>query len=315
MVADEAKGASAGSKPGSQRITDEQRFRYIGFDVFPGKPRDLFRSESEKQSLVKTIQLRRERHDRVRENSPLLEKRVSSFDRLIMTVGCVVILLSLFLPWYSVYNEKVIEAAPVPSRPSAMADTSLSANALTDSMGMAATTTEPPPEQAAAGSEGITRVSDNEELITSYRARVRTEKEFSEISGLGSLTAIGTVGSMVFGSGLVLMLTGVLMFVYTLSCIGLPIYSFYAIHGLSGDPDAKALKLKKMLRWNWLPILVFVFTFIISFFGAEYGFTASNYFTSLGDSYNVATFFEAVTWGIPVSFACFWLLALKGVEI
>ena len=35
-------------------ISEDERFHYIGFEVFPGKPKDLFESEEEKKNIIET---------------------------------------------------------------------------------------------------------------------------------------------------------------------------------------------------------------------------------------------------------------------
>ena len=103
-----------------------QRFRYIGFEVFPREPKDLFRSEEEKRRLVEHVVEKRQRGDLLREECQLLEDRVSLVDRLALTLASLMILVSLFLPWYSFYNETIeqIVAKPAAAAP-AVAETLL----------------------------------------------------------------------------------------------------------------------------------------------------------------------------------------------
>ncbi|MEA1979550.1 MAG: hypothetical protein U9N54_01060, partial [candidate division Zixibacteria bacterium] len=97
-------------KVGSKdRISEKQRFSYIGFDVFPGKPKDLFKSEAEKEKLTKTLLEKRSSSDTLRESCTMLGDRVSFGEKLILTVASLVIVAALFLPWYSAYNEVVEE--------------------------------------------------------------------------------------------------------------------------------------------------------------------------------------------------------------
>jgi len=113
----------------------------------------------------------------------------------------------------------------------------------------------------------------------------------------------------------VLVLTGILFLVYTLLCIGLPAYTLYGLYGIKGDADSKALKLKKMVRLNWIPLLLFVVVLILSFFGAEYGFNPADTYKSLGASYGPAALLSVISWGVIVSLSAFILIAVKGIEI
>ena len=96
------------------RVSDSNRFKYIGFEVFPGKPKDLFKSDEEKAKLVDAVVAKRSRGEVIREECTLFEERVSVSDRLILAVACFVILATLFIPWYSAYNEIVEEVVAVP---------------------------------------------------------------------------------------------------------------------------------------------------------------------------------------------------------
>ena len=67
----QVSGAKGGSPAG--RVSDAQRFRYIGFEVFPGKPKDLFKSDAERQQYIDRDRAARSaRHD----NPPSNRRRV-----------------------------------------------------------------------------------------------------------------------------------------------------------------------------------------------------------------------------------------------
>jgi hypothetical protein len=90
--------------PGGSRITDKERYSYIGFEVFPGTPKDLFKSEAEKTKLVESVKARRQSNETLRDDCKLLEERVSSGEKMILAIASVVMFLALFLPWYSAYT-------------------------------------------------------------------------------------------------------------------------------------------------------------------------------------------------------------------
>jgi hypothetical protein len=322
-----------------KRIPESERFRYIGFDVYPGKPGDLFKGEAERNKFVDAIRARREKGDVTRDECKLYEKRVSGLDRVVLTVACLVILGALFLPWFSAYTvvvdevpaatapvqEQGLEAAGDPGLAEVMADTEdLSGAAVSPEEGGEPAPTTPPAQAESASpqappAEGRQVVrrdgAQSEEVIVGVQARKKVHREYERTTALGALISIGSVGSLVFSSGFILMLTFVLVLVYVLASIGLPIYTLYGLYGVKGDEDQKALKLKRMLKLNWIPVILFVTVIVIAFVGAEYGFDPAAYFTSLGDSYSIATLFDLLSWGMTVTVSGFILLAVKGIEI
>ena len=333
MAAEEGKDKKSTTKP----ISDQQRFKYIGFEVFPGKPKDLFKSDAEKKKYVGDVMAKREKGETLRDQCTLLEERVSFIDRLVLTIASVVIIITLFIPWYAAYNEIVEETTePAAAVPAAVVTDSSATGELSGDTLLAAAATEgstdtpqsatavestaDSAQQAASTAtpevrEGVIREGAAEEVIHGYVAKKKVRKEFARLSGLGSLISIGSVGSYVFSSGGVLVITAIIFMIYTLLCIGAPVYTLYGLYGSKGDPDQRALRLKKMLRVNWIPLILFILALILSFFGAEYGFDSGAMFTSLGNSYGPAAFLGILSWGIILSLSAFVLVAVKGVEI
>lgn len=306
----------SGTKPGmsdkeqkaaeAKRISERDRFKFIGFDVFPGEPKELFNSEAEKNKLVQEVRAKREHHDHLRESCTLIEERVSGTDRIVLTIASVIIVLALILPWYSAYNEIVEETKPTAAvEETATPAESLNVPAATDSAQVAAT----PQQPSDTVSQGT------EQLITAFAAKKKIHKEYSRLSGIGAIISIGTIGSYVFSSGIALILAAILFLVYTLLCIGIPIYTLYGLYGLKGSSDSKALKLKSMLRLNWIPLVIFVLGLVLSFFGSDYSFDAPNVFTSIGSGFNAMAYLGTLSWGVFVSLGAFILCAAKGAEI
>jgi hypothetical protein len=311
----------------AKRISDKERFRYIGFDVFPGRIKNLFKSDVEKDKLVDRVRQKRTNRDlgALRDDCTLLEARVSLSDRVVLTVACLFMVAALFFPWYSAYNEIVEEPA---EEAAVVADSgAVEDSLLTDSVAVAAlegeteaivdATTEAESDLAAEQEvvEDDYVEAPKEEIIHGYVAKKKIHKEYSRLTGLGSFASLGSAGSHVFSSGFVLILTGLLFLVLTLSCLALPAYTLYGLYGIKGNSDQKALKLKSILKLNWLPLLLFVAALIISFVGADYGPGTSSLYTSLGDSYGVAVFLGSLSWGVFITLAASIMLAAKGIEI
>lgn len=354
-MAEEGKKAAS-----SGRISERERLRYIGFDVFPGKPKDLFRSDAERQKHVEAILAKRKKGQILRDHCSLFEERVSVLDRLVLTVASLVIVTSLFLPWFAVSNTIIEEVEPgTPSQAEVAAeldssavdslamagvasdsavsgaavepDQTTGAEATTGDSAVAGAAIEPgeTTDEEMSGEEtavGATEGSDSgvvasvsegraEQVIHGYVAvKKKIHKEYSRVSGIGMFASLGSVGSKVFSSGVLLIVTAIFVLVYALLCLALPAYTLYSLFGQKGHPDERALKLKRVLRLNWMPIVLFVVMFILSFFGAEYGFDPAIY-DSIGDSYSVAAFLGSLTWGVLLTLSAFTLVAVKGVEI
>jgi hypothetical protein len=312
------------NKSVGERISENERFRYIGFDVFPGKPKDLFQSEEEKKKLVEAVITKRAKGEIIRDDCTLLEERVTGRDRFILALACIVIVATLFIPWYSAYNE-IVEEVPqetsvlMPSdtaqAAAAGSDTTLNAIGETADTTPAATGTTTETQQQESAPAGVETESSTEQVIHGARARKKIHREYFRLSGIGAVLSLGSVGSYVFSSGFVLVLTGVIFIVYTLLCVVLPIYTLYGLFGIKGDPDERALRLKKILRFSWIPVVLFVLALFISFVGADYGFDTSALYTSLGSGYGVGVFLASLSWGPLVSLCAFILIAAKGIEI
>ncbi len=330
------------NKAPKKRITAQERFKFIGFEVFPGKPKDLFKSDKEKTGLVDAILKRRVEGKILRDQCTLLEQRVTIGDRIVMAVACVAILVVLFLPWFSAYNEIIEEQTIVPAE--AVADSTAFAATEGDSLAapgslgdsvvseeLAAvvdvaatevptdstfTATEAPTDSAGAALAAIDDGgASNEEVIHGLQARKKVHREFDRMSGLGSLISIGSIGSHMFSSGFVLMLTAVIFLAFILLSIALPLYNLYGLFGLKGDPDIQALQLKKIIKLNWIPVILFAAALFISFVGADYGFDPDQLYSSFGSAYGPGVFLDSLSWGVLVSFCCFILVAVKGGEI
>jgi uncharacterized SAM-binding protein YcdF (DUF218 family) len=129
------------------------------------------------------------------------------------------------------------------------------------------------------------------------------------------LAALGSVGGHVFSSGIILVLTGAMFLILTLVSLLLPAYTLFGLFGLKGTMDQQALKLKAILKLNWIPVLIFTAALAASFVGADYSFDAASLFHSLGDSYGPGAFLGSLSWGVFVTLGASILLAVKGIEI
>ena len=306
--------------PQGSRISDKQRYRYIGFEVFPGQPKDLFKNQAEQEKLVEKVVAKRAKGGFDLESCTLVEERVSFGEKLVLAVASVVMLCALLLPWYSVYTEVPVVPAEVPEPVAVVTDSLAMAGAASDSLAVTTESGLAAVDEAAGAREveGVTRHAgerSNEEILTGHSIRRAVNKEYAHLSGFGMFTALGSAGAAVFSSGFVLIISGVLMLVYGLLCIGLPVLNLYSLFGLKGSADDTALLMKKYLRFNWLPVLLFLVIVILSFLGADYGFDVTESFTSIGESYGIGALLSTLSWGVFVSMAASIMVAVKGIEI
>ncbi len=266
--------------PTRRQISDDERFHFIGFEVCPGKPKDLFTSEAEKAKLVDVVVKKRSTGQILREQCSLLFARVSKIEKTVLIVACLIALVSLVVPWYSAYNE-VEEKAAAPTASSVA-----------------------PSTQTPSGG--------NVETITGYQVRAKIHRTPPEtLMGITSITAIGSL----FSSGFILMLTAVIMLAYTLATLGLPIYLLMQLFKAKTLSDEFALEMKRLLRFCWIPVILLVSAFVLSFFGADYGPGVASGFSSLGKSYGPGAFLGTLSWGVLMSLGAFMVLAFKGIEI
>lgn len=337
-MADQTKKGDSG-----KRLDDAQRFKYIGFEVFPGKPKDLFKNDAEKKLYEEKVARRRDQGELVREDCTLFVDRVSMGEKILLTVASLLIIAALFLPFYSAYVETEVvnesAAATTPSEQAGMLDSIAQADpALADSIATAESilddtlTAAAPTEDVIAepdgevvdsnvetapapAREGVSIDEQGNEVITGMVEQKKYVKEYARVSGIGSLLKIGTLGSHIFSSGFILMLTGFIYLLYTLACIALPVLALYTLYGTKAKGDELALQVKKVLKLAWWPVAAFVLTIFLSFVGADYGFTTTDMFTSIGDSYHTGVLLDTLSFGVVISLAGFIVLAAKGSEI
>jgi hypothetical protein len=86
-----------------EEISEETRFKYIGFDIYPGKTKEFWQNEEEKKKFLEEVRQKRSQSILLERDHSLVKVKVfSSVDRLIMTITSILMVVSLFLPWFSV---------------------------------------------------------------------------------------------------------------------------------------------------------------------------------------------------------------------
>src|SRR5262245_41970544 len=92
----ESRSSSDGDKGSS-----EERFRYIGFNVFPSKVPEFWKDEAERKAHLDKVQ---EAHGKFvplsRSNSLVAARAISGTERWMLTVTSALMAISPFLPWF-----------------------------------------------------------------------------------------------------------------------------------------------------------------------------------------------------------------------
>ncbi|MEW5922658.1 MAG: hypothetical protein AB1746_01580 [Candidatus Zixiibacteriota bacterium] len=307
-----AEKKDSGAKP-EKAFDPDNRFKYIGFEVHPGKIKDLFKSETEKDALVKQVKAKRESGVHGREVTTFDAPRIASYEKIVLTITSLVLIVSLFFPWFSGYKEFVVESfETVTEQPAAIADSM--GLEMTDSMAVTAGTTEPvstTERVAAVETEQPAKDDKGFASITAQRKRQEVRREHLNTSAVGSLAFFGDVLS----SGFILKITGVLFLIYMIIALGGGLYNLYALYALKGDPDTKALKLKKVMAYAWVPVGIWLVCLILSFFGASYSFETTDTIKQFGSSYGPGAYLGILSYGFYISLACFIMNAVKAAEI
>jgi hypothetical protein len=91
---------------GEEGISEEMRYRYIGFDVYPKKPKEFWRSEEERKAYLEETK-RKDSRSTLQESGHSLVQAIvfSKVDKLILTITSLLLTVSLFLPWFSLRGE------------------------------------------------------------------------------------------------------------------------------------------------------------------------------------------------------------------
>ncbi|RKX24219.1 MAG: hypothetical protein DRP46_13585, partial [Candidatus Zixiibacteriota bacterium] len=283
------------------------------------------KSDTEKDELVKKIKAKREAGQAGREVTSFDIPRISSLEKIVLTITSLLLIASLFLPWFSGYHEYEVVSEVAPAEEQAVLVDSLADSLgmeMIDSTALAAEVTgtlegeavEEPGEPATpAETETIQAAKDDKGFssITAARKRKEIRREHLEANALAALPMLGKVLS----SGFILKITGILFLIYILFCVGGGFYNLYALYWFKGDPDTRAMKLKKVMKFAWIPVGIWALCLILSFVGASYSFDTTDVIKQIGTSYGTGAYLGILSYGFYLSLACFILNAVKAVEI
>lgn len=87
----------------------DPKFRYIGFEVHPGKAKSFWKSEEERKKHEKRVREQKERVQPERAFSFIHVEMVSRADKFFLTLGNLILIVGLFLPWFRfTYGDSVV---------------------------------------------------------------------------------------------------------------------------------------------------------------------------------------------------------------
>lgn len=94
------------NKENAGKINNETRYRYIGFDVYPKKPKEFWKGEQERNNYLEEVK-KRGFGSALSESGHSLVRAVvfTKVDRLVLTVTSLLLTVSFFLPWFSLRGE------------------------------------------------------------------------------------------------------------------------------------------------------------------------------------------------------------------
>ena len=209
---DQNKNASS-----AERVAEEDRFKYIGFEIYPGKPRQFWENEEEKKNYLEDIRRKKSSSSLLeREHSLIKMVLFSKTDKVVLTIASIFMVLSVFLPWFSIKGTGLLF--------------------------------------------------------------------FFQISKLPA-------GGMLFGLFMVLMILTIL------SSAAVGVINLGALYKKEKDQECYLINLKKKLKLNYIPLILWAVVIFISVIGMS----ASSPKSSAGGSFNIADLFTQSSVGLWLS--------------
>ena len=82
-----------------KQVSPDERFRYIGFEVFGDKPRGFWQNDEDRKTHIQRV---KEELGSIYRNSVVYSSVISGVDRIFITVASILMILAPFLPWMRV---------------------------------------------------------------------------------------------------------------------------------------------------------------------------------------------------------------------
>jgi hypothetical protein len=89
-----------------EKIPEDLRYKYIGFDIFPKKAKDFWKDEEEKKEYLKKVKEEKSQATLLDRDHSLVRVSVfSKTDKIVLSVASFLLAINLFIPWFSLRGE------------------------------------------------------------------------------------------------------------------------------------------------------------------------------------------------------------------
>ncbi len=215
-----------------ERVSEETRFKYIGFDIYPKKAKDFWKTEEEKRNYLEEVRKRSSESTLAEKDHSLVRAAVfSKVDRMVLTITSFLLTVSLFLPWFS----------------------------------------------------------------------LRGDYFHSKVIGLGYFFKLGTLFGYAPLSGALFSVFVVLVALTILFSFVAGLVSLLSIHKKYNDAESYLTNLKKRLKLNLIPLILWVALIVISTIGMPTPFADALKIGGIGDSFTVVNLFALSSYGVWLS--------------
>ncbi len=88
---------------GNKKPDSDAIYKYLGFDIYPGKIDDFWKSDDEKKRFVRQVKARDSQISVLNRDTAILNiKSMTAVDKAISIIGGAILILAFFLPVYSI---------------------------------------------------------------------------------------------------------------------------------------------------------------------------------------------------------------------
>jgi hypothetical protein len=222
------------NKRGDESVPEETRYKYIGFDVYPKKPKEFWKTEEEKRKYKEETKKRGAGSALEESGHSLVRAAVfSKVDRLVLTITSLLLTVSFFLPWFS----------------------------------------------------------------------LRGEYFHSQVIGLGFVFKLGTLFGYAPLSGPLFSVFVVLVGLTIVSSFVAGVFSLLAMYRKHSDTESYLNNVKKKLKLNLIPLVLWAALIVISTVGMSTPFADALRVYGFGDSLTVVNFFMLSSYGMWLALA------------
>ena len=108
MAEDKTKNKPEPKEPEQSTLDENERFRYIGFDVFSKPKGDFFKSEEEKKKHEQAVkEFSKDSYSPFRGFTAVRQDLLPASNKIVLTLSCLIMIVSGFLPWMNFHSSWV----------------------------------------------------------------------------------------------------------------------------------------------------------------------------------------------------------------